>query len=295
MTSYVAGTSAALTAEWRAYAGGPMSAMTGVTIGITNVSTAAVALAPTATGVATPSTGINTYSWAIGSGLAAGDYLVTWTGIDPQSDVVSATEVVTVLAAASTAYTSLASVKSSLGKLTADDRDSLILQAIAAASRLIDQRTGRYFYADTTATARTFVVGRRTTLVDLDQVVMVDDISTASGLAVAVGDTGSYGTSTGWEPGPDNALVYGQPFTQLRARVGWLPPYTRVQVTARWGWPAVPDQIAQAAQLLAARLYRRKDSPQGVIGSADWGVMRVSRIDPDVEALIAPFVIPVIA
>jgi hypothetical protein len=48
-------------------------------------------------------------------------------------------------------------------------------------------------------------------------------------------------------------------------------------------------------RLLAARFYRRKDSPQGVLGNAEWGFARVSRVDPDVEALISPFLIPVIA
>jgi hypothetical protein len=75
---------------------------------------------------------------------------------------------------------------------------------------------------------------------------------------------------------------------------GWLPSSGRLQVTALWGWPAVPDEIEQATALYAARLYRRKDSPQGVIGGGDFGPVRVSRIDPDVEALIAPFVIPII-
>jgi hypothetical protein len=64
----------------------------------------------------------------------------------------------------------------------------------------------------------------------------------------------------------------------------------RVRVTARWGWPSVPDGVAQAAALLAARLYRRKDSPEGVLGSSEWGAVRVARFDPDVEGLIAPYI-----
>jgi hypothetical protein len=193
------------------------------------------------------------------------------------------------------AYTDLPTLKSALGKLTADDRDDLIQSAIAAASRWIDRRCGRYFYADRTTSARTFPVTGRVTCVDSDQVLMVDDIASATGLAVATGRTGSWTTVTGWEVGPDNSLVYGRAYTELRGPVGWLQAGMRVQVTARWGWPAVPDEIAQAATLLAARFYRRKDSPQGVLGNAEWGFARVSRVDPDVEALISPFLIPVIA
>jgi hypothetical protein len=193
------------------------------------------------------------------------------------------------------AYTDLDTVKSALGKSTDDDRDDLILNAIAAASRQIDDRCGRYFYTDRAATARTFPARGRSTCVDLDQVLMVDDIAVATGVLVATGKTGSWTSVSGTELGPDNASVWGRPYTEIRGAIGWLPAYTRVQVTARWGWPTVPDAITQATSLLAARLYRRKDSPQGVLGNSEWGPTRVSRTDPDVEALIAPFVIPVIA
>lgn len=193
------------------------------------------------------------------------------------------------------AYVELPLVKSALGKLTADDKDDLIQQAIAAASRWIDRRTGRRFFPDQAASPRTFPVHGQSLYDGCDQVLLVDDICTEDDLAVATGSTGSWSAVTGWEAGPDNSLAIGLPLTQLRSRRGWLPWSGRVQVTARWGWPAVPDDIAQAALLQAMRFYRRKDSPQGVLGNSEWGPTRVSRSDPDVEALIAPFVIPVIA
>jgi hypothetical protein len=40
------------------------------------------------------------------------------------------------------------------------------------------------------------------------------------------------------------------------------------------------------------RLFRRKDSPEGVTGSAEWGVVRLSRRDPDVWVLIEPYILP---
>ena len=192
-------------------------------------------------------------------------------------------------------YTDLPTVKTSLSKLRTDDRDELIEQAIAAACRWIDKRCGRRFYADATATARTFPVVGQMLYRGCDQVLLVDDIASDEDLAVAAGGPGSWSPLTGWGTGPDNALVYGNAVTELYSTRGWLPSTGRIQVTARWGWPAVPDEIAQAALLLAARLYRRRDSPEGVLGSSEWGSIRVSRTDPDVEALIAPYVIPVIA
>lgn len=109
-------------------------------------------------------------------------------------------------------------------------------------------------------------------------------------------ETGS-GTSwspvTGYETVPDNALADGRPITAL-LRVGGIWGYERgrVRVTARFGWPDVPDDIEQAALIQASRLFKRKDSPEGVTGSAEWGVVRLSRRDPDVWNLIEPYILP---
>lgn len=48
----------------------------------------------------------------------------------------------------------------------------------------------------------------------------------------------------------------------------------------------VSAKAFEATLLLAARLYRRRDSLDGTIGWGDMGVVRVGRVDPDVEALI---------
>ena len=57
-----------------------------------------------------------------------------------------------------------------------------------------------------------------------------------------------------------------------------------------FGWPEVPPSIIQAAVIQASRLFKRLDSPLGVAGVSDIGVMRVSRgLDPDVAQLVAPF------
>jgi len=193
------------------------------------------------------------------------------------------------------AYADLALVKSMVGKSSDDDRDDVIQQAITASARWIDRRCGRYFYLDRTASTRTFRAQGATTRVQLDQVLTVDDIGLAAGVTVAVGTTGTYAPLTTFDLGPFNVATRGLPYTEIRSTWGWLTSWSLVQVTARWGWPTAPDEIVQANALLAARWYRRKDSPQGVLGTSDWGLMRVSRTDPDVEALLAPFINPVIA
>ena len=50
-------------------------------------------------------------------------------------------------------------------------------------------------------------------------------------------------------------------------------------------WPA---NVEQAVVLGAARLYKRRNSPEGVSGFGDLGVVRVTSWDPDIEALLNP-------
>jgi hypothetical protein len=48
--------------------------------------------------------------------------------------------------------------------------------------------------------------------------------------------------------------------------------------------------ISEVALLQATRLFRRKDAPFGVVGVADFGSVRISRLDPDVREMLAPFI-----
>jgi hypothetical protein len=47
--------------------------------------------------------------------------------------------------------------------------------------------------------------------------------------------------------------------------------------------------VKQACIILSMRQFKRYDSPTGVMGFGDLGVMRVGRVDPDVEKLLMPF------
>jgi len=47
----------------------------------------------------------------------------------------------------------------------------------------------------------------------------------------------------------------------------------------------LPDAAHQACLLHAARLYRRRDSVDGTVGWGDMGVVRVGRVDPDIDML----------
>lgn len=50
----------------------------------------------------------------------------------------------------------------------------------------------------------------------------------------------------------------------------------------------VPVNIREATLMLTSRLFRRRLSPEGVAGFGDFGAVRVTGVDPDIERLITP-------
>lgn len=171
--------------------------------------------------------------------------------------------------------------------------EALLQRALKAASRAIDDYTGRRFWQDPTAVARTFAP-RYCDRAD------VDDISTTSGLIVAV-DSGLDGTyASTWTLGsdfvlrPSNATVLGRAYNRIVLLSGVTFPASDgrdvLRITAKWGWPVIPDQVNEACILRAASLFKRRESIDGVSGFGDFGVVRISgRMDPDVAALLNPF------
>lgn len=163
--------------------------------------------------------------------------------------------------------------------------DLLLTKALVTASRRVDARCGRRFWLDPAPVARAFGAAGRVTP---DGRLLVDDIGSLDGVVVESGYGAGWSAVSGWQLGPDNAPVTGWPYTEVHGC--WSGG--RVQITARWGWPAVPEDVSMATLLLASRLFLRKNSPEGLLRSAEFGSVRVSRWDPDVDALLGPYVQP---
>ena len=188
-------------------------------------------------------------------------------------------------------YCTLGEVKAAL-RITDSIDDTLLENAVEAASRRIDGECSRRFYIDGTTSARKYAANR-------SAFVFVDDIATTTGLVVKVDDTfsGAYSTTltvgTDYQTEPMNAAAQNEPITLLRALNTGFPVENNgralIEVTAKWGWPAIPDAIREATVLLAARQFKRLDSPLGVAGFGDLGAIVVRRIDPDVAAMVAPY------
>lgn len=258
----------------------------------------------TTTGVVNSRTSLGTYDANTYIPPVVGDYRYTWTVSGVITDV--STGAFTVANPGPASYTELPLVKSQLGKITTDDRDEMIQASIMAASRMIDVECGLWpgaFRADTAVSSRIIELSGNVRGVPVAygrtpyrSAIKVPAIASATGIIVAGGylSTGTYTafTTGSYILGPPGAPNLGDPIEWIGVANLSLIGMDSVQVTARWGWPTIPSQIEMAARLLAARLYRRKDSPQGVITSADWGAVRVSRTDPDIHALLFPFMAP---
>lgn len=198
------------------------------------------------------------------------------------------------------AYCSVQDVRDQLDDSGSKLSAALIEKAVAATSRAIDRHTHRRFWKDPAVVIRVFDVCDPCTA-------LVDDIADMVGLVVKVDNTGTGTYATTWtgtdyQLRPLNADADGGAYSwrQIGALGGKYFPapfrgYPNLQVTAKWGWSAIPDEVSEAAILKAVSLFRRKDAPFGVAGFAEFGAVRITRRDPDVIDLLSPYVIPVVA
>lgn len=183
-------------------------------------------------------------------------------------------------------YATLAQVKSAL-RITDSVDDSLLEMAIESASRAIDQYTNRNFYNAGTA-VRYYAPSNSLN-------VLIDDLISIVKLESMNDDEQVYDTtwaSDDYQLEPLNGITDGfeQPYTNIRAIGDYvyqtLEGEATVKVTGVWGWSATPIQVTQATIIQASRIFKRLDSPLGII-SGELGSMRVgSRLDPDVAQLV---------
>jgi hypothetical protein len=168
--------------------------------------------------------------------------------------------------------------------------DSLLEKAVNSASRLIDGYANRSFYNGGTATR-----------IYAPQDAYVTEFDDLQSLTTLVTSSDGEGFDTTWGTAsyqlePLNGIVDGltTPYTRVRAvddltflSVG---EEATVQITGVWGYATVPDAISQACVIQASRIFKRLDSPLGVAGFGEMGVVRVtSRLDGDVAQLVEPY------
>jgi hypothetical protein len=194
-------------------------------------------------------------------------------------------------------YASLSEVKAA-ARITDNIDDSLLELSIESASREIDSYVERVFYS-TGATAVTRVyIPQDIYLVETDDIISVTTLKSDS--------TGNGTFDITWavsdfqlEPLNGRAGGIDTPATRIRAIGEYLWPVyeprnvnsnqASVQVTGVFGFASIPIAIKQATILAALRAYKRYESPTGVLGFSDMGVVRIGRLDPDVQRLVDPY------
>lgn len=188
-------------------------------------------------------------------------------------------------------YATLAELKARLG--VGDTADDIRLtEALASVSREINDHCRRQFNKTTTASVRLFHRASR-------YVVEVDDFHTTTDLAVATDSAldGTYATawvSADYQLEPLNGIVNGEtgwPYSEVVSLSGAWPSRCRrpaVQVTAQWGWAAVPAPVKEACLILAEETFKLKDAPFGVAGFGEFGPVRV-RDNPFAAKKLHPY------
>jgi hypothetical protein len=167
-----------------------------------------------------------------------------------------------------------------------------LAHALTAASRQIDAHCARRFWADSTATARVYYSKD-------SRVALIDDAWSISTVKCSSADDGTYDVTysvgTDYQAEPLNGVadgIDGLPTWRLRFNKPILPTGTEtptIQITAKWGWAAVPDAIRQACLIMAGEIFKLREAPFGVAGFNEMGAVRIGRMSPQATALLRPY------
>lgn len=169
-------------------------------------------------------------------------------------------------------------------EITSDDEDDWIDRCLLGARAAIEKRTWPTFWKTPTAETRTIdVTGRvlpvRQNTYSYMKVLLRDGIASDTGFTVV-----GYGQA---KLSPSGAVAEGRPYDSILLPWGSsFGTFGTLDVTAIWGWPEVPHDIIWAHQMQSNRYYRRKGSPEGIAGSAEWGLTRIPALDPDVLSIL---------
>lgn len=190
-------------------------------------------------------------------------------------------------------YCTVSELKSAL-RITDSVDDTLLTNAVTAASRFIDGYCQRDFTAASGTATKDYIPSGMLERLPIDDCTAIVSVKIDDDL------DGSFGTTlvsgTDYQAEPVNSEVSGLtwPYTSLvPLEDGYWPiewGRATVRVEATYGWSAVPSVVNQAAIMQASRIFTRYDSPLGVAGFGEMGAMRVSRfMDPDVQMLLNPY------
>jgi len=198
--------------------------------------------------------------------------------------------------AISNGYCTLAEIKAFVNIVDSNDDDELE-DAVNSASRQIDAYCGRKFYADGATSAKVYRTRN-------PYMVVVDDISTSTGLVLKYDDSddGTYETtvaSTDFILLPLNGEAFGIDglgFTSIELLTDGPHEFPtthtnnrpRIEVTANWGFAAVPEPVRQACLMLSSENFAMRNTPLGIAGVGEFGVLAV-RQNRQITRMLDPY------
>lgn len=188
-------------------------------------------------------------------------------------------------------YCTLAEIKERLfptGSEPDNITDAMLTNIITAVSRQIDLFCSRRFWTTDTTETRYFTTD------DNEYLWPEFDIISVTSMAVDYDGGRTYSTTLDtddYDLLPDNAALDSKPYSYVRiAPMGQerFPTHQRgVQIVGYFGWSATPAGVKEAALIQVGRIWKRKDSPFGMISNPVGGEIRmIEKLDPDVQVLL---------
>jgi hypothetical protein len=239
--------------------------------------------------------GLVRYDWAALDVDTPGFYLVWWvvTTAGKTQDVSEALiEFREHGLASPPAYLELVEAKATL-ELVGGHADADIEGALLSASRTLEEMCDTRWYTTALDEIRYYTPEQPHRLWT-DEIVELTELATD--------DSGGTSYASVWTENTDfvlaplNATVDGRPFTNIQttARTSryFRSCYPRsVRLTGKFGWAQTPQGIKDATALLATRFLRRKrEAPFGIVSiGLDGNAVRISRFDPELEQMLAPY------
>lgn len=262
------------------------------------VGTSTLTVDAAATIVPPATDGIVRYDWASADVDTAGHYLVWWevtTGGKIQ-DVQEAIIELRSHGPDTNVYVELEMFKSTADLQHTNYLDADIRSVLAAASRAVDEICCRRFYADTDATQIRYYTPHRPDHLYIDDLITLTTLKTDEGRDGTFENTWT-ANSDFWAE-PLNAAADSKPYTAFRVNPDgnqqFFPGYVKsVQVTGKFGWSAVPENVKAATTILAGRFLKRtREAPFGAAEMLALGgaAIRLSGKDPDVSSLLGPYI-----
>lgn len=196
-------------------------------------------------------------------------------------------------------YCTLNEVKSA-ARITDNTDDVLLENCVEAASRRIDGFVNRFFYQINATISLyltdTNVVGPYSynqytlSIPDLYSITTLKSDDDGDGVFET-----TWTQNTDYRLEPLDTVLQTRPYNKIIAigaksfPVIFQPPMPGMQVQGVWGWPAIPDDVREAAIIMSLRLFSRYNSPLGVLGFGEMGAVTVRAVDPDIREMLSPY------